>query len=76
MKKMYEQAWIEMLNRWRYEDHRKLFKARRDWVNLCHWKRAQYGLKSRSTGGTLHQLPEPSSQSKKAKSGRQNPEAS
>jgi hypothetical protein len=58
MKKMYEQAWVELLQRERFERHRERFKDREWWVNFCRWKRAQWGLKSRSTGGTLLKMPE------------------
>ena len=57
MKKMYEQAWVELLQKERFERHRELFKEREWWVNFCRWKRAQHGITRRSTGGTLHKMP-------------------
>ena len=57
MKKMYAQAWVELLQKERFERHRELFKEREWWVNFCRWKRAQHGITRRSTGGTLHKMP-------------------
>jgi hypothetical protein len=57
MKKMYEQAWVELLQKERFDRHRNLFKARQDWAGFCRWKRAQHGVALRSTSGTLHKMP-------------------
>ena len=50
-------TWGERMQLERFERHRELFKEREDWVNFCRWKRAQHGVKLRSTGGTLHKGP-------------------
>jgi len=57
MKKTYDQAWVELLQKERFERHRKRFMERKHWAGFCRWKRAQWGLKKPSTGGTLHKMP-------------------